>query len=438
MAFLKNKDLINTALNQLYRLISGPMMLLFIPLYLTEQEQGYWYTFTSLAALSVFADLGFSTIILQFSAHEFAFLHFNSKGEIVGDNIHLKKLADFFRFSIKWLCGIICIVFPLIVIYGFYFISTKNNDDIIWKIPWIIYSCSSAIVFVYSSLLYFFEGCNSVAKVEYIRFKILVLTSCIIIIGLFFEIKLYALALSLLGSFSYGLYLLYKHFNTPMKQLWIISKIQYYSWKKEFFNLIWRYALSWSSGYFIFQIFIPLAFNYYDSVFAGKVGLSMSIWTAIMSISSVFLVAKTPQINILISKKLWVQLDKELKNIFIKMIVAYTLGMIIFFTLNKLLYDIFFVFQRLLDIYSMIILSICWLFQLIINFMATYLRAHKKEPLMNISILGAIYTFGVTFYIVNNYSSEYFFLGFLSKFIITLPYIVYIFYLQRKVDYKIK
>lgn len=437
MTFFQNKDLINTALNQIYRLISGPLMLLFIPLYLTQQEQGYWYTFISLAALSVFADLGFSTIILQFAAHEFAFLRFNNKGEIEGNDVHLRKLADFFRFSIKWLSGIVCIIFPLIVIYGFYFINTKNNDDIIWKIPWIIYSCSSAIVFIYSSLLYFFEGCNSVAKVEYIRFKILVLTSGITILGLFFEIKLYALAVSLLASFLYGLYLLYKNFKIPMKQLWIISKIQYYSWKKEFFNLIWRYALSWCSGYFIFQIFVPLAFSYYDSVFAGKVGLSMSIWTAIMSISNIFLVARTPQINILISKRKWEQLDKELKNIFIKMISVYILGMISFFVLNKFLCNVFFVFQRLLDVYSMLILSVCWLLQLIINFMATYLRAHKKEPLMNVSIFGAIYTFGITFFIVNNYSNEYFFLGFLSKSILTLPYVIYIFYLQRKEDLKI-
>lgn len=119
------------------------------------------------------------------------------------------------------------------------------------------------------------------------------------------------------------------------------------------------------------------------------------------------------------------------------MISVYILGMISFFVLNKFLCNVFFVFQRLLDVYSMLILSVCWLLQLIINFMATYLRAHKKEPLMNVSIFGAIYTFGITFFIVNNYSNEYFFLGFLSKSILTLPYVIYIFYLQRKEDLKI-
>lgn len=79
---LKERDLLNTALSQIYRLLSGPMMLLFIPLFLTQEEQGYWYTFTSLAALVIFADLGFSNIILQFAAHEFAFLRFKNDGKI--------------------------------------------------------------------------------------------------------------------------------------------------------------------------------------------------------------------------------------------------------------------------------------------------------------------------------------------------------------------
>lgn len=235
---LKERDLLNTALNQIYRLLSGPMMLLFIPLFLTQEEQGYWYTFTSLAALAIFADLGFSTIILQFAAHEFAFLKFKDNGEIEGDYIHLRKLADFFRFSLKWLIIIVSIVFPLIILYGFYFINLKGNINIAWKMPWLIYAFLSAIVFIYSSLLYFFEGCNSVAKVEFIRFKISVITSIMVLLGLFFEVKLYALSLSLLVSFLYGLYMLYKNFNIAMKQLWNISKVQYYSWKKEFFNLI--------------------------------------------------------------------------------------------------------------------------------------------------------------------------------------------------------
>lgn len=95
-------------------------------LFLSAIEQGYWYTFISVAALSVFADLGFSNIILQFSAHEFAFLSFKDNKKIFGDNEHLDKLATFFNFSLKWMIKIVIIVFPLIIIIGYYFINAKG------------------------------------------------------------------------------------------------------------------------------------------------------------------------------------------------------------------------------------------------------------------------------------------------------------------------
>ena len=64
-----NKDMLYTLLNQLWRVVAGPALLLSIPIFLTAVEQGYWYTFTSIAALSVLQILGFQRFILQFTAH---------------------------------------------------------------------------------------------------------------------------------------------------------------------------------------------------------------------------------------------------------------------------------------------------------------------------------------------------------------------------------
>src|SRR5574344_2089453 len=118
-----SKDLLYTAINQLWRIVAGPLVLIFIPLYLTPTEQGYWYTFISIAALAVFADLGFSTIILQFAAHEFAYLHFNDDMTLAGYKEHLIKIATFFRFSVQWLIRTVGVIFPLIVIGGYFFLA---------------------------------------------------------------------------------------------------------------------------------------------------------------------------------------------------------------------------------------------------------------------------------------------------------------------------
>jgi hypothetical protein len=41
-----NKDLVFVALNQMWRLISGPLTLVFIPLFLSAELQGFWFTFS--------------------------------------------------------------------------------------------------------------------------------------------------------------------------------------------------------------------------------------------------------------------------------------------------------------------------------------------------------------------------------------------------------
>lgn len=429
-----DKDLVNTAINQLYRLVSGPLMLLFIPLYLTQEEQGYWYTFSSVAALAIFADLGFSNIILQFAAHEFAFLNFKEDGTIYGDEVHLHKLADFFRFSVKWLCKVTLVVFPIIVIAGYIFINQKNNENINWIVPWFVYSISSALVFVNSSLLSFFEGCNSVAKVQAIRFKITVLTSITVLTGLFLKTKLFALALSLMIAALLGIFLIYKNYKNLIIQLWKISSITFYSWKNEFLSLIWRYALSWGSGYFIFQLFVPLSFKYYGSIDAGKIGLGISVWMAILSISSIWLTSKIPHINILIAEKKWDNLQKLLKNILISISLTYLAIGMAFFCCYFLFYKEVFLFKRLPVEVIMCILFLCNFLQLIINFLATYLRAHKKEPMVWASILQGIFVAISTYYIVNHYSINYLFSGYLISNIAVLAFTLYITYLQNKYD----
>lgn len=435
---IKDKDLVNTAVNQLYRLISGPLMLLFIPLYLTQIEQGYWYTFSSVATLAVFADLGFSNIILQFAAHEFAFLNFNDNGTIYGEEIHLRKLADFFRFSVKWVCKVTLIVFPIIVIGGYFFINQKPDENINWIFPWLIYSISSAFVFINSSILYFFEGCNSVAKVQSIRFKITLLTSLTVLIGLFLEIKLFASALSLLVSAVIGSFFIYNNYKLTILQLWRLSAIKFYSWEREFLSLIWRYAISWCTGYLVFQPFVPIYFQYYGAIEAGKVGLSLSITGAIFSIANIVVVSKMPTLNILISQKAWEEVDRLLKEMFFYTAFLFTIMFFCFMTIDIYCYAKYDIFQRLLPPLLMFQLFVAVFFQLLSNIFIAYLRAHNKEPMMYVFVIHAICVFASTLFIIENLSKENLFIGLIIGYIVLFIFSIYFYYLQRINDLKSK
>lgn len=429
---LKDKALKNTIINQLYKIISGPLTLLFIPLYLLPEEQGYWYTFTSISALSIFADLGFTVIVMQFAAHEFAFLRFNEDGLIEGDELHKHKLADFFRFSLKWLMCVSSIVFLVIIICGFFFLENRDNNLTAWKIPWLIYSFCSCVVFINSCVLSFFAGCNGIAVTQIIRFKISALSIICMLISLFLGLKLYSLSASILVSAVVGMFYIIKVYKNSLLQLWRISRNTVYDWSKEFISLIWKYAISWASGYGSIQIYVPLAFKFYGSEIAGKIGLSMALCMAAFNISNVFLTSRIPDFNILIEQKQWKELNKLFINAFWKTISLYALGTTVFFIGFYFWYDSFAILQRLVSPFTLIILFVAWFMQNIINGLAVYLRAFKEEPLYLVSMLNSIFTLIITSFLVINMDYEFIFCGFLTGSSLMVPYVYYLY--KKKVN----
>ena len=423
---LLSHDFRHTAINQLWRLFSGPALLILIPLYLSAEAQGYWYTFVSLAALAVFADMGFSTILLQFSAHEFAYLKFESDKTLSGSQKHLERLATLFRFAMKWSGGMGLIAFPVILVVGFFILDQKQTE-VNWVLPWIIYGLASVFVFVNSMSLSFIEGCNSVGEVQKIRFLISFATVLSTICLLFLGTELYALAVSLfVGALTGTLLILYRYISM-LKQLYIIGSEILHDWKTEILPLVGKYAISWASGYFIFFIFTPIAFHYYGTIEAGMVGLSISVCTAIFGIANIWMAIIIPKINMLVSQKDYETLDLIFTKHLILSVVTYILEITILFIIITFFKDYVPFDERLVSPFSLMIISMGWLLQIIINSLAVYMRAHKEEPLVIPSFVSGVYISLATLLISVYLPFEYFFLGFLSSFVWLMPWVIIIF-----------
>ena len=426
-----SKDLVFSGLNQMWRILSGPVTLVMIPLFLTPELQGYWYTIVGLSFLMVFADLGFSNIILQFAAHEFAYLKFDKDWKIYGEEERLKKLASFFVFSLKWTIFVMILAIPLISAVSL-FILARKTTEIHWFLPWLVYLVASLFVFFNNIFLCFFEGCDLVWISQRIRLGISILTSLIMWGGLVLRLDLYALALSLLVGSITNSVVIYYTFKRTIRQFFDISRFYHYSWGKHFFPLLWRYAISWASGYFIFQLYTPLMFYYHGSIEAGKVGISIALWTAVHSISSVWITVVMPKINIHISRKERDVLDRMfIKRLFLS-ILTFLMGTAVFFILFLLLKNRFFILNRFADETSMFFLASAWFFQTIINSLAVYLRAHKEEPLVIPSFLSAVYITTATIFCAKYLPPYLFFLGFLSSYLWVFPWVLIIFMKKQR------
>ena len=233
-----------------------------------------------------------------------------------------------------------------------------------------------------------------------------------------------------------GLFLLYRNFWNTCKQLWSVAKQHEYNWWPEFSSLMWRYALSWCSGYFGIYAYTPIAFYFYGPIEAGKIGLSMSMWMAGFSIAMCWLTAMTPKLNMCIELKEWEQLDCLFSRAFRRAVLTMIAGGIAFDGVHFLFSDKFIFFQRILNFTGMNILYLSWIGGVIINAYAIYLRSHKKEPLMLYSIASGGYIFMSTIACAIWLSPDYFFIGFLSSMMWGIPFVWRIYYNQKKAHFR--
>jgi len=431
---LFTKDIISSYINQLWRLLSGVVTLILIPLFVTPEVQGFWYTFQSISALSVFADLGFTTIILQFSAHEYAFLHMDSSLKLEGPQEYLERISSLFRFVIKWTAGLVLVAFPIIFAVGYYLFIQKASSSQ-WLVPWILYCIGAAIGFVDSILASFIQGCDQVSKIQRYYFLTAIVNTIVLFSSLFLHLGLLSIALAILISNLFNLVLITVKYRNLIGTL-LRTKGGSTNWKTEVFGLLWKYALSWASGYFIFQIYTPLMFQFHGPVEAGKVGISMSMVTAMFNLSSIWLNANNPKLNMMVSKRAWKELDREFKKDMYLSLGTYIVGVLCLILLvlglsgRVRMFDK--IVARFLGPLPISMLIVGWFLQIPIGGMALYLRAHKQEPYVLPSITNGVFVAIVTILCSKYLSSDLFFLGFLMSFFFELPWTYAIFKRARQ------
>lgn len=366
----------NTYLNRIISFIKGPIVMFFILFYFSPQDQGYWYIFISFGIISVIIDFGFSIILTQEVGHIFArYL----------DN---KKLPIEFYSQVKTL-GIHFIKFYIIlfIIFCLYNLSVAFFYFDLYKIEWLLYSFLLCAQFLLTPFHHIYMGIDKVNEVQYSLFLGNLFGSIALLAALFVGLDFYSLCISvgvniLVTSliFLKKSRLFWVNFFEAKSTVDEVNKNRLKSLQKDF-------AISWISGYFIFNTFVPFVGKAYGIDLAGQVGLIFNLASFILAISIVYSYNSIPYFNISIS-------NNELgaaKNKFIR-----TLYISTFLFLGLTLAFIFFLIyvtplMGLSERFPTILLTSCillWTYlRLMSSVLANYYRAFKIEPFRNLNML---------------------------------------------------
>jgi len=415
------------------------MSVLLVVKFMSVIEQGYYYTFGSIVAIQIFFELGLNAIITQYAAHENAYLNFNDQYELEGPIFHKSRISSLLRFSFKWYSLFSFFLLISLGIAGFIFFKKFNsNSNIQWTIPWILLAIGTSINLFISPIIAFLQGIGKVKEIARFQFISQIVRLLIIWSGLYLGLGLFVLGI---GSICYFLVTTIFIYNKYYKLIFNILKIdltEKISYIKEIFPFQWKIAISWISGYFIFQLFNPVLFATEGPQVAGQMGLTLAALNGILSLSLAWINTKVPLFSSLIAKKNYIELDK-----IFKLALKQSLGITIFLLIIlALIIESFYYFnitisgKHLSDRFLGFIPLFCMMIPIFLNQLvaswAIYLRCHKKEPFLINSIVGAILCTSSTLILGNYFGVKGITFGYMLISLLMLPWSYHIFLQKRK------
>lgn len=425
-------------LTRLWSFLAGPVTIFIIAMRFSGDQQGFFYTFASLLALQMFFELGLTSVLAAFASHEFVNLHWGDRGEINGDAAAIRRLTDLLAKASTWFGIASLIMLVGLIPAGLFFFGTEQHGtpDFAWRLPWILAVLATAANLTVMPFFAVIMGSGDVATINLCELLGIVVGSCMSWLILWFNGGLYAIFAASFGSILVSYLYLIKQKPKLLRRAWTAmfhrkrdgAPQESIAWWSEIWPVQWKIALSWIAGYFLLQIFTPILFHYQGATVAGQMGMTLSAAMALLGVNLTIMNAKYPEFGRLIAQRDWTSLDDmfykvQFRSFFVLLIGSFMGWGLLWFLQSQ--YPG--LGNRFVPSAEAGLLFFTMCFVGCINGFATYLRAHKKEPLTALLVVTALIQTGMVWYLGKQYSSLGVVLGYLFVTLcISLPAAYYI------------
>lgn len=394
-----NYNVLTTLLFRGWSIAAGGATLLLLPTFLDATEQGYYYTFTYVLALQIFFELGLNQVITQFVSHEVAHVEMQCDSAS-GPARHIDRLSSLVRITRKWY--VIAAIFFAVVAgaAGFVFFKSKGNLAVsVWGAIWLVLIASTAFNLRLSPSLALLEGCGRIGDVSKMRLQQSILGYMALWLALALHLGLWA-AVAIPVSTSFYSYLWLKKNGKVLS--WFAgqdSQGPTLDWRCDILPMQWRIAVSWMAGYFLFNLFTPIVFAQWGATQAGKIGLALAMFSAVSTVGMSWVNATAPRLAMHISRKERAELNKLFMGV-LKRSTSVTFLLcagLILLVQYCTVYGMHFT-QRIPTVDTLICLACVTVANSVVFSFALYMRAHKEEPMLAISLGSALLTLLVIYF----------------------------------------
>ena len=147
---------------------SGLITALILTFYISPIEQGWYYSFLSLATLYIIFDFGLSNALIQITSHLFVKLKWVGYGQVKGrKSYEISQLS----YQLVRFYSILFFVFVVLMLpFGFWFFGHKMDSEILsWESPWITLVFTSGLMMLTLPFMAIFEGSGEIKFVYKLR-----------------------------------------------------------------------------------------------------------------------------------------------------------------------------------------------------------------------------------------------------------------------------
>jgi hypothetical protein len=370
--------------------IAGPITAALIGYYFSPELQGYHYTFLSLTALQIFAELGLTSVVISFASHEWAKLNLDTKNGIDGDARALSRLSSLASFSLSWFAIAATIFVLLLIIAGLSFLSSSPSHatPVAWRGPWIALCIVTGLNVMLVPAWAILQGCGQIKSFYFFRVIDIPLRTTAMWIAVLMHAGLWAAVIASCVSLIWAASFLRSRFHLFFARLFNSQGKEKIPWTREILPLQWRIALSWMSGYFMFSFFTPMLFHFQGPVVAGQMGMTWALLTGISGLTGTWMQVKIPDLGLMVAREQFRLLDRVVLKAGIISTALTFVGVSLFYGVLLLLARYEPALRgKMLPARPVIFFMTAEVLRQISLAQSSYLRAFKKEPFLAMSLV---------------------------------------------------
>lgn len=386
-----------TAVTRIIALAGAPVSIYLAATRFAPRMQGYYFVAVNVIALAQLFEIGLGTIIVQFASHEWPLLRWGLDGALEGDPGGRSAVHVVLGIAVRWYARAALALLVIagaggMLLYG----ATYPGPEIGFAAGWFGFVALTSLYLLVIPFVAVAEGCGDLLSVQRMRSRQAVALLAALWTGIVFTSPLVAACLGAatqlaivvawLGVRHRGLIREWRseEAGADVKAVALDARVRHQQWQS---------ARLWLSLWIAPQLLTPIALRLLGGDEAGRLGVTLAIALAPLSLAAAWLHGRYPSFGALVSQGRLAEFDAlarrataESVAVFLAAALALTAAVLLLPTILPR------VASRVLPLGSLLALFAGALVSLVLQAMAGWLRAFRDDTIAGPVAAGAAAT----------------------------------------------